>query len=216
MAHILVVEDEISINALICKTLTCVGHTCDQAFDGKTALQMANAKPYDLLILDVMLPEKNGYEVLNEISGNTAIIFLTARDSLNDKVKGLNLGADDYIVKPFETLELIARIDAVLRRLKKADITFSKNGVVVDLARRTVRGNQGIIDVTPQEFELLEVLIINRNIALSREKLLELAWGYDYAGETRTVDSHIQRLRMKLGFEDVIKTVYKLGYRLED
>jgi len=215
MAHILVVEDEVAINELICKNLICVGHKCDSAFDGNTALQMTKKKTYDLLILDIMLPEKNGYEVLDECSKDTAIIFLTARDSLKDKVKGLNLGADDYIVKPFEALELIARIDAVLRRIKKADTTFSKNDVLVDLAKRTVSGRFGIIDITPQEFGLLEVLIVNRNIALSREKLLELAWGYDYAGETRTVDSHIQRLRMKLGFEDVIKTVYKLGYRLE-
>jgi len=216
MARILVVEDDIAINELICKNLTCVGHTCGHAFDGDTALQMAQEASYDLLVLDIMLPGQNGYEVLDKLSTDTAVIFLTARDSLQDKVRGLNLGADDYIVKPFEALELIARIDAVLRRLKKADTAFVKNGVTVDLAKRAVSGPEGLIDITPQEFELLEVLIINRNIALSREKLLELAWGYDYAGETRTVDSHIQRLRMKLGFEEVIKTVYKMGYRLED
>jgi len=216
MSNILVVEDDIAINELICKNLKCVGHICDNAFDGVTALKMASEKTYDLLLLDIMLPEKNGYEVLDKLPENIAVIFLTARDSLGDKVRGLNLGADDYIVKPFEALELIARIDTVLRRIKKVDTTFSKNGIVVDLAKRTVSGSGGTIDMTPQEFELLEVLIVNRNIALSREKLLELAWGYDYAGETRTVDSHIQRLRMKMGFDNVIKTVYKLGYRLED
>lgn len=216
MANILVVEDEVSINELICRNLICVGHSCDSAYDGETALQIVGEKSYDLLILDIMLPEKSGFEVISSLGGKTAVIFLTARDSLKDKVNGLNLGADDYITKPFESLEMIARVHAVLRRIQKADTMFSKNGVIVDLLQRTVRSSEGDIYVTPQEFELLEVLITNRNIALSREKLLELAWGYDYAGETRTIDSHIQRLRMKLGFEDVIKTVYKLGYRLED
>jgi DNA-binding response OmpR family regulator len=216
MAYILVVEDDVAISAIISKNLCCVGHKCDIAFDGDTAINLADKNQYDLIVLDIMLPVKNGYEVLNNVSKATAVICLTARDSLTDKITCLNLGADDYIVKPFEALELITRINAVLRRIKKADNAFTKNDITVDMAQRTVCGKNGIIDTTPQEFKLLEILIINRNIALSREKLLELAWGYDFAGDTRTVDSHIQRLRMKLGFSDVIKTVYKLGYRLED
>lgn len=156
----------------------------------------------------------NGYEILGKLR-NIPVIFLTAKDSLQDRVKGLNLGAYDYIVKPFEMLELIARVSAVLRRTKKAESTFSHDGVTVDFISRTVTKDGTRLEITPREFELLEVLITNRNIALSRDKLLELAWGYDYFGETRTVDTHIQKLRMKLGWEDVIKTVCKLGYRLE-
>lgn len=214
MAFILVVEDERSINDLIKKNLELVGHTCAQAFDGVAGLQLANEKVFDLLLLDVMLPGKSGFEIAKEVP-NTPIIFITAKASLQDKVRGFNLGADDYIVKPFEALEMIARVDAVLRRTQKADKQFSYKEVLVDFPGRKVMKSGQLIETTPKEYELLEVLIVNRNIALSREKLLELAWGYDFMGDTRTVDNHIQKLRSKLGWEDVIQTVYKLGYRLE-
>lgn len=214
MAFILVVEDERSINDLIKKNLQLVGHTCGQAFDGLAGLQLAQQKDFDLLLLDVMLPGKSGFEIAKEVP-NTPIIFITAKASLQDKVTGFNFGADDYIVKPFEALEMIARVDAVLRRTQKADKQFSYKDVLVDFPGRKVMKNGQLIEMTPKEYELLEVLIVNRNIALSREKLLELAWGYDFMGDTRTVDNHIQKLRSKLGWEDVIQTVYKLGYRLE-
>jgi len=214
MAHILIVEDEPEINNLIAKNLTLVGHQCKQVFDGNAALTESSAYKFDLILLDVLLPGIDGFSLIDRL-GNAPVIFLTALSSLSDRVKGLNLGADDYIVKPFEALELIARVNAVLRRTKKADTQFTHNGVQVDLSKRSITKDGVPIEVTPKEFDVLETLIINRNIALSREKLLDLAWGYDYAGETRTVDSHIQRLRMKLGWEDDIKTVYKLGYRLE-
>jgi DNA-binding response OmpR family regulator len=125
------------------------------------------------------------------------------------------LGADDYIVKPFDMLELLARIEVVLRRTQKNETVFNLDDAVVNLTDRTVKVCGEDIDLSPQEFGLLEVLIKNKNIALSRDKLLELAWGYDYMGETRTVDNHIQKLRSKLGWEERIKTIYKLGYRLE-
>jgi len=214
MARILIVEDDHDINELIAKNLKLVGHSCHQVFDGTEAIKVAADTDFDLILLDIMLPGMDGFAVLKQIPP-TPVIFITAKNGLEHKLNGLSLGADDYIVKPFEMLELLARIEAVLRRTQKDIATFSLGDVGVNLTDRTVNVNGGEVDLSPQEFTLLEVLIRNRNIALSRDKLLELAWGYDYIGETRTVDSHIQKLRNKLGWEDRIKTIYKLGYRLE-
>ena len=214
MATILIVEDEIPIHELIRRNLQAVGHTCLSAFDGKEAIQIQAQREVDLILLDIMLPELDGYEVFHQLRG-TPTIFLTARSSLSDKVKGLTLGADDYLVKPFEMLELLARVDAVLRRTKKEGKSFELDAVKIDFESRQAFLNDKPVDCTPKEFDLLEVLVINRNIALSREKLLELAWGYDYVGDTRTVDVHVQKLRKKLDMESRIKTVYKMGYRLE-
>jgi DNA-binding response OmpR family regulator len=214
MAQILVVEDDPSINELIVRNLKLVGHSYLQAFDGTEAVRIASESPVDLILLDIMLPKMDGFEVIKNIPP-TPVIYITAKDGLEHRLNGLSLGADDYIVKPFEMLELLARIEAVLRRTQKNGTAFSLDNAIVDLASRTAKVNGVAIDLSPREFELLEVLIRNRNIALSREKLLELAWGYDYAGETRTVDTHIQKLRSKLGWENRIKTLYKLGYRLE-
>ncbi|WP_201004060.1 response regulator transcription factor [Paenibacillus glycanilyticus] len=214
MATILIVEDEVSINDLIRRNLKLVGHTCISVFDGMEAVQELSRTEVDLVILDIMLPEMDGYEVFKR-NEEIPTIFLTARSSLADKVKGLTLGADDYLVKPFEMLELLARVDAVLRRTKKAGKEFELGGVKIDFEGRKVFLHDSPVECTPKEFDLLEVLVNNRNIALSRDKLLELAWGYDYGGDSRTVDVHIQKLRRKLDLEGRIKTVYKLGYRLE-
>ncbi|RKD27114.1 DNA-binding response regulator [Ammoniphilus oxalaticus] len=214
MATILIVEDEIPINELIKRNLQSVGHTCISVFDGRAAIDELTQNEVDLVLLDVMLPEIDGYEVFQQME-KTPTIFLTARSSLMDKVKGLTLGADDYLVKPFEILELLARVDAVLRRTQKESKHFELDGLKVDFESRQVFLNESPIECTPKEFDLLEVLVNNRNIALSRDKLLELAWGYDYEGDTRTVDVHIQKLRKKLDMESRIKTVYKIGYRLE-
>ncbi len=213
MAKILIVEDEHPISELLRRNLTLVGHSCTQAFSGEEALRLAEVNPFDLMLLDLMLPGMSGMEVLRQLS--TPAIILTARGDLSDRVQGLSQGADDYIVKPFETLELLARVAAVLRRTKKAETRFSLGSADVDIAGRKVRINGTEVELTPQEFSLLETFIVNKNLALSREKLLELAWGFDYLGDTRTVDVHVQRLRSKLGWEDRIKTVYKVGYRLE-
>lgn len=214
MANILIVEDEVMINELILRNLQAVGHRCAQAYDGYSAVQMAQSGAFDLLILDVMLPQLSGFEIIERIP-DIPVIFLTAKGSINDKLRGLRLGAEDYLVKPFEMLELIARVDVVLRRRKVksdlfrlGDVTFSFDTMQVEKAGRPV-------ELTPQELQLLEVLIRNRNIALSRQKLLDLAWGFDYLGDIRTVDVHIQKLRKKLDWFDYIKTVYKFGYRLE-
>jgi len=215
MAHILIVEDEKSINDLIAMNLELVGHTSQQAYAGQEALEYLKQTTYSLIILDIMLPGIDGFTLMQSVPENTPVIFLTAMGNLADRVKGLKLGADDYIVKPFETIELLARIEAVLRRTHRSMNTFSLDKTVINLESRVVSVNGSEIEITLREFELLEILIKNKNIALSREKLLKLAWNYDYLGETRTVDVHIQKLRKKLNWEDRIKTVYKLGYRLE-
>lgn len=214
MAHILIVEDEQTINELIKRNMNLVGHKCTSAFDGKEALAFIEQHSFDLVLLDVMLPGLDGFDVFERIHG-IPTIFLTAKNGLSDRVKGLNMGADDYLTKPFEMLELLARVDAVLRRTKKENESFELDNVKIQFDSRQIFVEKKIIECTPKEYELLEVLVRNRNIALSREKLLELAWGYDYEGDTRTVDVHIQKLRKKLGLENRIKTVYKLGYRLE-
>ena len=215
MAHILIVEDEKSINDLIAMNLELVGHTSQQAYEGHEALEYLTQTTYSLIILDIMLPGIDGFALMQSVPENTPVIFLTAMGNLADRVKGLKLGADDYIVKPFETIELLARIEAVLRRTHRSMNTFSLDNTVINLESRVVSVNGSEIEITLREYELLEILIKNKNIALSREKLLKLAWNYDYLGETRTVDVHIQKLRKKLNWEDRIKTVYKLGYRLE-
>lgn len=214
MAHILVVEDEGPINELICRGLGLVGHKCVPVTDGRAAVEAARGGAFDLILLDVMLPGLDGFQVFRQVRG-TPTIFLTARDSLNDRVNGLTMGADDYLTKPFEMLELLARVDAVLRRTMPAGDVFELDGLRVDFGSRQAARDGVPVELTPREFDLLQVLVHNRNLALSREKLLELAWGYDYEGDTRTVDVHIQKLRKKLGLEERIKTVYKLGYRLE-
>ena len=142
-------------------------------------------------------------------------IFLTAKSELADKLKGLTMGADDYLTKPFQMLELTARVEAVLRRTKKAETEFTLGSMKCDFDRHQIFLDGVVVECTPKEYELLEVLVRNRNIALSRERLLDMVWGYDFDGGTRTVDVHIQRLRHKFHLEDHIKTVYKLGYRLE-
>jgi DNA-binding response OmpR family regulator len=216
MANILIVEDEEAINDLIAMNLKLVGHTCGQAFDGDEAASVTASFRPDLVLLDIMIPYRDGFSLLEQkIFGETPVIFLTARNSTADKVRGLKLGADDYIAKPFEAVELLARVEAVLRRVKPAERVFEIGNTVIHLDQRAAAVGGIPAELTNREFELLEVLINNRNLALSREKLLDLAWGYDYLGDTRTVDVHITKLRKKLRLEDAIKTVYKHGYRLE-
>ncbi len=214
MAHILIIEDDNSINELIKRNLTMVGHTCCQAYDGITASEAIAQTRYDLIILDVMLPGMSGFELIREIE-EVPVIFVTAKGQLEDRLKGLSLGAEDYIVKPFEILELIARVGVVLKRYGRELKTVTIGDVTIDMSQHVVARNGLQVQITPQEYRLLEILIQNKNLALSREQLLNLAWGYDYEGETKTVDVHIRKLRQKLGLEEYIITVPKLGYRLE-
>ena len=215
MAKILIVEDDKAINTLIRKNLELVGHQCVSVFDGSVVNKTVEAEAFDLILLDIMLPGADGFKVIEGLMAEIPVIFLTARDATRDKVRGFDLGAYDYLVKPFDMLELQARVEAVLRRTKEEDDTFKLGDVEVDMNGRLVWFKGSIVDFTPQEFRLIEALIKNRNVALSRERLLDIAWDYDYLGDTRTIDVHIHTIRKKLEWEDVVKTVYKLGYRLE-
>ncbi len=215
MANILIVEDEEAINQLIKQNLRLAGHNCTQVYDGleaKAVLETPN--DFDLILMDVMLPHIDGFTLMQYVN-EVPVIFLTAKSQLEDKITGLTSGAWDYLTKPFEMLELIARVNLVLQKTMKDTGEIQLNDVYVNLEARTVSRNGEEIELAKQEFDLLEILIRNRNIALSREKLLDLAWGYDYMGDTRTVDVHITKLRKKLNLEQYIKTVYKTGYRLE-
>lgn len=215
MANILIVEDEEPINRLIRQNLTLAGHTCGQIYDGAAAKEhFLSGVVYDLVVMDVMLPHIDGFSLM-KYAGEMPVIFLTARSQISDKLTGLTSGAWDYLTKPFEMLELIARVNLALSKTKKAGNKICIEETKIDLDARKVLVQGEETELTRQEFELLEVLLLNRNIALSREKLLELAWGYDYMGDTRTVDVHITKLRKKLKLENYIKTIYKTGYRLE-
>lgn len=215
MAKILIVEDEKAINQLMKQNLVLQGHQVVQAFDGRQALEILDSKAdLDLVILDIMLPYMSGMDLIKEIH-DIPVMFVTAKDGIQDKIKGLTSGAEDYLVKPFDMLELIARVNLILKRYKKDTTTFTLAGTEVDMvSQKIMREGQEVV-LTPQEWALLEVLIRNVNIALSRDKLLNMAWGYDFDGDARTVDVHIVKLRKKLGWEEQIKTLYKLGYRLE-
>jgi len=215
MEKILIIEDEEPISELIRLNLSLVGFETSQAFDGAEGLGCIRKGGIDLVILDIMLPEIDGYQLLPTIlEKKIPVIILTAKDSLRDKVKGLNLGADDYITKPFEGIELLARVRALLRRAGKEAGTKGFEDIQLFFEQRRVFKSGEEIELTPKEFDLLRTLLENKGIALSRERLLQMVWGYDFEGNTRTVDMHIQRLRNKLK-TDRIKTVYKIGYRLE-
>lgn len=216
MLRILIVEDERAISNLMYVNLKAQGYDCTCAFDGKQAADLIEGNSYDLVLLDIMLPEIDGYELLEYIRPlGTPVIFITAKGTLGDRIKGLRLGADDYIVKPFQIGELLARVEALLRRAKKNAIEYSLFDVEINVNSRTVKKGGKIIDLTVKEFDLLIELIRNKNVALYRDRLYESVWNEPFTGETRTLDSHIQRLRKKLDWDEHIKTVFRIGYRLE-
>ena len=216
MIQILVVEDEKQISNLIAVNLRKAGYACDCVFDGMAAADALDKNVYDLILLDVMLPKVDGYELMNYIAPlEIPVIFLTAKASVTDRVKGLKLGADDYLTKPFEIIELLARVETVLRRYHKTENVLTVDDLVIDTASRTVKRNGVQINLTKKEFELLLLFVRNKNIALYRETIYERIWGGEYMGDSRTVDLHVQRMRKKIGWEHKIVTVYKVGYRLE-
>lgn len=216
MIKILIVEDEEPISNLIRMSLTKAGYHCEQAFDGESAADAIEGGYYDLILLDIMLPGINGYELLEYIkTKEIPVIFITAMGDLDDRVKGLRAGAEDYITKPFEMLEVQARIETVLRRYHKMEDKIEIFDTTIDLSSRTVMQGGKQIMLTWKEFELLLFFVHNKNIALYRETIYENIWDSDYMGDSRTVDLHVQRLRKKLNWGDKIQSVYKVGYRLE-
>lgn len=215
MSKILVAEDEIAINKLICMNLNITGYETVSMPDGQAVLDyLAEGGSADLAVVDVMMPKVDGFALLPVLKENKIpVIYLTARGDLESKLKGLTGGAEDYMVKPFEMLELLVRIDMVLKRTGKSNEIFALDDVTLDMEKRIVQKNGEVISLTPMEYDLLCILAKNRNIALNREKILREIWGVDFEGETRTVDVHVAALRRKTGLH--IVSVPKIGYRLE-
>lgn len=216
MIKILVVEDEKSISDFISMNLKAAGYSIKQVFDGMAAADLIEKQTFDLILLDIMLPELNGFELMEYIRPlGIPVIFITAKSDVRDRVKGLRLGADDYLVKPFEIVELLARVESVLRRAGKLERLITVDNVEIDTQSMSVKKDGIPVDLTNKEYGLLLLFVRNRGIALFRETLYEKVWEADYMGDTRTVDLHVQRLRKKLGWENKIHAVYKVGYRLE-
>ncbi|MBQ1895023.1 MAG: response regulator transcription factor [Clostridiales bacterium] len=215
MLRILIVEDDASIGNLIYMTLTAEHYDCTLATDGEEGRDALESGMWDLVLLDLMLPKISGYELLDFIKRlGTPVIIISAMNEVNDRIRGLKMGADDYVCKPFQVGELIARVESVLRRTAKPKDEITIGDVEVKLDSRTVIKAGELVSLTTKEFDLLDTLIRNRNIALTREYLYESVWREDYLGQTRTLDNHIQRIRKKLGWEDLIQTVFRIGYRL--
>lgn len=218
MAQILIVEDDENIAKTISATLSAVGYSSKIISDGAAAAELIirDAANWDIVLLDVMLPGMDGFEVMRRIAPTGVnVIFLTAMQNVIDKVNGLKLGAQDYIVKPFEALELLARIEVVLRRAGKLSSKLTYGDIQIDTKAHTVTKGEKAVSLTPKEFDTLVFLIRNIDIAVTRERLLGAVWGYEFEGESRTVDIHIQQIRKKLDLHGSLITVPKLGYRLE-
>lgn len=216
MIKILIVDDEKPICDLIDLNLSSAGYHCTSVQDGLEAIDRIEKEKFDLILLDIMLPGADGYDIMEYIRPlGVPVIFITAKHEVKDRVKGLKLGADDYLVKPFDVVELVARVEVVLRRYHKAEQKLTAGDVVVDVeAHRVTKG--GIqIELTNKEFGLLVLFVKNKNVALFRETLYEKVWEEEYYGDSRTLDLHVQRLRKKLGWEHSLVAVYKVGYRLE-
>ncbi len=214
MNKILIVEDEEAIANLITMSLKNAGYTCEVAYNGKAGADKLQLYHYDLCLLDIMLPQIDGYELLEYAKSiDLPVIFITAKGKTEDKVKGLRAGAEDYITKPFEILELLARVENVLRRYQKTARCIDILDLHIDIISRTVT-KQGIpLRLTYKEFDLLLLFVQNPNVALYRESIYEQVWDSTYLGDSRTVDLHVNRLRKKAGLENQIESIYKIGYR---
>lgn len=216
MIKILIVEDETPIANLIKLSLTKAGYVCSCVCDGMKAADIIEKESFDLILLDVMLPEIDGFELMEYIRPlGIPVIFITAKNSLDDKVKGLNMGAEDYIVKPFEIMELLARVDVVLRRYKKTEAVINIEEIKIDTQSMQVWKFDEEIILTPKEYELLLLFARNPGIALHRETIYERVWGGMFPYGSKTVDLHVQRMRKKVGWESKLHAVNKVGYRLE-
>lgn len=216
--RILRVEDEKPLSAAIVKMLEQEHFALDAAYTGPDGLDCALSGIYDAIVLDVMLPGMDGFAVLEHIRGEsceTPVIFLTALGAVADKVKGLRGGAEDYIVKPFEPVELLARIEVVLRRAGKSEMHLRYGDIQVDIEKHTALKNGVPVALTPKEFDVLVFFMRNPDVAITREQLLSNIWGFDFTGESRSVDIHVQQVRRKMGLQGKLITIPKLGYRLE-
>lgn len=216
MIQILIVEDEKPISDLLKLSLSKAGYGCTCADDGLMAADLIEKELYDLILLDVMLPGISGFELMDYIRDTkTPVIFITAKNAVSDRVKGLRMGAEDYIVKPFEILELLARVEGVLRRHGKLDTTISIGGLTIHTLSMTVTREDAEIPLTKKEYEILLLFARNPGIVLYKSTLYERVWGGDYPDSTRTVELHVQRMKKKVGWDQRIKPVYAMGYRLE-
>lgn len=216
MPDILIVEDEASIRQVVSMHLMLVGYDVREAEDAQQARMRIAEKTPDLAILDVMMPGEDGFSLGQSlIPAGIPVLYLTAKTAVADRVRGLRMGAEDYMLKPFEPAELLARVENILRRNHREETRITCGNLTIDFEARQVLRDGKELPLTTLEFDLLAMLARRRNVAMSREELLSGVWGYDYAGETRTVDVHVQRLRAKLGTEH-IETVYKYGYRFSD
>lgn len=216
MIKILIVDDEKPICDLIDMNLSAAGYSCVAVQDGLAAIDEVEKNTFDLVLLDIMLPGANGYDVMEYIKPfKVPVIFISAKHEVKDRVKGLKLGADDYLIKPFDVTELLARVEAVLRRYNKTEKKLTIGEVEIDTEARIVMRAGNPVPLTSKEFDLLLLFAENRNVALFREKLYERVWEDEYFANSRTLDLHVQRLRKKLGWERNLVAVYKIGYRLE-
>lgn len=217
MKKILIVDDEEQIRNILRMYLVREGYEISEAEDGEKGLKLFYEKPFDLVILDVMLPKKDGWSILKEIKKytETPVIMLTARDDSEDEVFGFEMGADDYITKPFNNKVLLARVKSLLRKSNNSVESIIEIGnLVINDTSHSITDSKGEIELAPKEYDLLVYLVKNNKIALSREKLLNEVWGYDFLGDDRTIDTHIKNLRKKIG-KGAIKTIRGIGYKLD-
>ncbi len=228
MYHILIVDDEARIRSIVRKYAEFEGHTVTEAGDGMQAVHLCRKEKFDIIILDIMMPELDGFSACREIrkSLQTPIIMLSARGEEYDKINGFECGADDYVVKPFSPRELMLRVEAVMKRVKRANeektqqneiVELDNGGLRVDLTARIVFVDGERVEMSPKEYELFFYLLRNKNVALTREKLISEVWGYDFYGDARTLDTHVKLLRKSLGrYSDYIVTLRGMGYRFEE
>ena len=228
MYKILVVDDEMRIRSIIRKYAEFEGHTVVEAGDGMEAVRIARADDFDIIILDIMMPELDGFSACREIrkSSHVPIIMLSARGEEYDKINGFELGIDDYVVKPFSPRELMLRVEAVMKRVKRVEskekaenqiVEFDNGGLRVDLTARIVYIDGKRVEMSPKEYDLFFYLLRNRNVALTRERLISEVWGYDFFGDARTLDTHIKLLRKSLGkYSHYVVTLRGVGYRFEE
>ena len=216
--RILIVDDEKLIRDVIKEYLSLEGYEVEEAEDGSEAVEKAMSEDYDLIIMDIMMPNKDGYQACKEIKQkkNIPFIMLSARGEEYDKLIGFDLGIDDYVTKPFSPKELVARVKAILKRTNNEEVLLKFGGLVIDDKAHDVYVDDKKVNLTPKEYDLLKYIVSNKNIALSREQLLTNIWGYDFFGDDRTIDTHVKTLRNNLGdYRKYIVSVRGIGYKFE-